>query len=63
MSTSKITEHGLLPISQFVEVPLHPVEIGIWLAVSRRRIIRPIFFHETINGQLYREQLLAPFLD
>jgi hypothetical protein len=44
-------------------VTLHPVKIGIWLAVSRRRIIGSIFFHDTINRQRYREQLLAPFLD
>jgi hypothetical protein len=47
----------------FLEVPLHPLKIGIWLAVSRRRIIGPIFFHDTINGQRYRDQFLTPFLD
>lgn len=46
-----------------IEVPLHPVKVGIWLAVSRRRIIGPIFFHNTINGQRYRQQLLEPFLE
>lgn len=46
-----------------IEVPLHPVKVGVWLAVSRRRIVGPIFFHNTINGQRYREQLLTPFLN
>jgi hypothetical protein len=63
MSTNKITDNGLLSIPNLLEVPLHPMQIGICLAVSRRKIIGPICFHDTINGQCYREQLLVPFLD
>lgn len=37
----------------FIESPLHPIKIGIWVAVSRRRIIGPIFFEETINSIRY----------
>jgi hypothetical protein len=32
------------------QVPLHPLKIGVWVEMSRRRIIGPIFFHETINA-------------
>jgi hypothetical protein len=34
-------------LHEFVETPLHPQKIGIWLAVSRRWIIGPIFFNQT----------------
>jgi hypothetical protein len=26
------------------EVPLHPVKVGVWCAVSARRIVVPVFF-------------------
>ncbi|RZC38174.1 hypothetical protein BDFB_015132, partial [Asbolus verrucosus] len=29
---------------EFVQSPLHPEKIGVWLAVSRRRIFGPVFF-------------------
>jgi hypothetical protein len=48
---------------QFVETPLHVSKIGVWIAVSRRRLIGPIFFNETINEQRYREQILEPFIN
>ncbi|XP_031327482.1 uncharacterized protein LOC116158782 [Photinus pyralis] len=38
----------------FVETSLHPQKVGVWVAMSRRRIIGPIFFYETINGERYR---------
>ena len=34
---------------QFVESPLFPQKIGVWCAVSRRRIIGPFFFHRIIK--------------
>jgi len=33
----------------FIETPLHSQKIGVWAAVSRRRIIGPIFFQGTVN--------------
>jgi hypothetical protein len=30
------------------EVPLHPVKVGVWCAVSARRTIGPVFFNETM---------------
>lgn len=48
---------------EFEETPLHSVKVGVWLAVSRRRIIGPIFFHDTINAVRYREQILEVFIN
>jgi hypothetical protein len=31
------------------EVPPHPVKVGVWSALSARRIIGSVFFNETIN--------------
>lgn len=47
----------------FVETSLHPIKIGVWVAMSRRRIIGPIFFHETINADRYQRLILQPFMD
>ncbi|KAJ3659556.1 hypothetical protein Zmor_011240 [Zophobas morio] len=46
----------------FVETPLHLLKIGVWLAVSRRRIYGPIFFHDTMTGERYSQQILEPFI-
>lgn len=45
----------------FVESPLHVQKIGVWIAVSRRRIIGPIFFNFTINAERYRNNILNEF--
>lgn len=45
-----------------VETSLHPIKIGIWVAMSRRRVIGPIFFEETINAERYRQNILNPFI-
>jgi hypothetical protein len=42
---------------------LHPVKVGVWIAVSRKRLIGPIFFHETLNAIRYREQILEIFIN
>lgn len=47
----------------FVETALHPQKIGVWVAMSRRRIIGPIFFHENINAERYRTQILEVFIN
>jgi hypothetical protein len=39
------------------------VQQKICLAVSRRRIIRPIFFNQTVTAARYRHDLLEPFLN
>ena len=43
------------------EVPLHDVKIGVWCAISGRRIIGPIFYDGTINAQRYVDLILQPF--
>ena len=35
------------------ENPFHSTKIGAWCAVSRQRIIGPIFFSETVNSERY----------
>jgi hypothetical protein len=47
----------------FVESNLHPQKIGVWVAMSRRRIIGPIFFNETITAERYRNQILEVFIN
>jgi hypothetical protein len=37
------------------EEPLHSEKIGVWCGMSRRRIIGPIFFEETIKTDAYME--------
>jgi len=43
------------------EQQLHPIKVGVWCAISRRRIVRPLFFHNTIDGTVYRE-LITQFI-
>lgn len=45
----------------FHETTLHPIKIGVWIAMSRRRIIGPIFFNKNINAVNY--QFLSPFIE
>jgi len=44
------------------EVPLHDSKIYVWCAISRRRIIGPIFFQETVNSQPYTKLILEEFI-
>jgi hypothetical protein len=46
---------------EFIQSPLHPQKIGVWLTVSRRRIFGPVFFEGTINVARYRNNLLELF--
>lgn len=47
----------------FRETPLHPLKIGIWIGVSRRRLIGPIFFEQTVTAQRYREDIFNAFVN
>lgn len=47
----------------FVATTLHPQKLGIWVAMSRRRIIGPIIFRDTLNAANYRQLILQPFID
>lgn len=44
------------------EEPLHSAKIGVWIGISRRRIVGPIFFNGTINAQRYCTDILYPFI-
>ena len=46
----------------FVETPLHPQKIGVWVGLSRRRLVGPIFFNGTLTAQRYREEILNVFI-
>jgi hypothetical protein len=49
---------------EFAETLLYPHNnIGVWIVVSRRRIIGPIFFNQTVTAGRYRNDLLEPFLN
>ena len=35
------------------EEPLHSQKFGVWCGVSRRRVIGPIFFKQTVTTEVY----------
>jgi hypothetical protein len=39
-------------------VPLHSQKIGCWCAISRKRIVDPIFFSETVTAEKYQEIIM-----
>jgi hypothetical protein len=39
----------------FHKVPLHSQKIGCWCAISRKRIVGPIFFSEIVTAEKYQE--------
>lgn len=45
------------------EAALHPVKVGVWCAMSRRRLIGPIFFEGNLNGERYRNNILETFIN
>jgi len=45
----------------YTESPLLPQKIGVWCAISRRRIIGPLFFETSINAEAYQE-LIQQFI-
>jgi hypothetical protein len=42
---------------------LHPLKMGVWVAMSRQRIIGPYFFNFTINSDRYITRILNPFIN
>jgi hypothetical protein len=46
----------------FHEVPLHSQKIGCWCAISRKRIVGPIFFSETVTEEKYQEIIMKFFI-
>lgn len=47
----------------FVERPLHPQKVGVWAAISSRRIVGPIYFDGTITAERYRIEILTTFIN
>jgi len=45
----------------YTETPLHSQKIGVWCAISRRRIIGRLFFETSINAEAYQE-LIQQFI-
>ena len=41
---------------------LHDKKVGVWVAISRRRIVGPIFFMNTINSERYCSDILHAFI-
>lgn len=39
----------------FHETPLHCLKIGVWCAVSRHRIVGPIFYEGNVNSVVYQD--------
>jgi hypothetical protein len=50
----KLTKHENVEFTKstffFTEAPHYPQKIGVWAAISQRRIIGPYFFQGNING-------------
>lgn len=37
----------------FEETSLHPLKVGVWCAISQRRVIGPIFFEKSVDSDTY----------
>ena len=44
------------------ETPLQDKKVGVWVAISRRRIVGSIFFVNTINSERYCSNILYAFI-
>lgn len=47
----------------FVEQPLHPQKVGVWVGICRRRLVGPIFFEGTLTAARYRDEILNQFIN
>jgi hypothetical protein len=43
------------------KVLFHPVEVGVWCAVSARKIVESLLFHETVNSERWLQVILGQF--
>ncbi len=43
---------------EYHEAGLHPSKVGVWCAISRRQIDRPIFIMTTITSDMYSDILM-----
>ena len=42
---------------------MHSLKVGVWCAISRIRIIGPIFFTQTITAERYCNDIITPFIN
>ena len=54
---------GSEPPHELLQIGLHPQKIGGWTALSRQRVIGPIFFEGNLNAEWYRDEILFDFID
>jgi hypothetical protein len=47
----------------FRETPLHPLKIGVWVSMSQRRLIGPIFLEDSVTTEKYRNNILDVFIN
>ncbi|KAJ3646271.1 hypothetical protein Zmor_023865 [Zophobas morio] len=55
--------HGMYLGTEGVLWPMTEQKVGVWAAISQRRIIGPIFFDGNINAARYRDEILSVFLN
>jgi hypothetical protein len=53
------TQNSRYWISQNPHLLLHPVKVGVWCAVSARKIVAPKFSNETITCKRYAQVILG----
>lgn len=41
------------PSDAFITTSLHPEKVGVWAAISRTRVVGPVFFTSTVNTATY----------
>ncbi|PSN41908.1 hypothetical protein C0J52_06823 [Blattella germanica] len=45
-----------------MKTALHSEKIGVWVAISKSRIIGPLFYDTTVDSDVYIDQIIYPFL-
>jgi hypothetical protein len=45
------------------QIPLHDRKFAVWCALSARRVICTIFYHETVNSGRCVRDILEPFFE
>ncbi|PSN49466.1 hypothetical protein C0J52_22885 [Blattella germanica] len=45
-----------------MKTALHLEKIGVWVTISKSRIIGPLFYDTTVDSDVYIDQIIYPFL-
>ncbi|PSN37159.1 hypothetical protein C0J52_20436, partial [Blattella germanica] len=51
-----------IQITNYKETALHSEKIGVWVAISKSRIIGPLFYDTTVDSDVYIDQIIYQFL-